>query len=41
MYTDVPLCHMTQTFIYMAAVCCRWLGNILNNGVSTVDFMQY
>ena len=24
MYTDVPLCHMTQTviYIYMAAVCC-------------------
>ena len=22
MYTDVPLCHMTQTLIYMAAVCC-------------------
>jgi len=22
MYTDVPLCHMTQTVIYMAAVCC-------------------
>jgi len=22
MYTDVPLCHVTQTLIYTAAVCC-------------------
>jgi len=22
MYIDVPLCHMTETLIYIAAVCC-------------------
>jgi hypothetical protein len=31
MNADVPLCHMTQTLIYMAAACCRWLCGIFNN----------
>jgi len=30
MYTDVPLCHMTQTLIYMAALCCWWLCSIFS-----------
>jgi hypothetical protein len=29
MYTDVPMCHMTQTLVYMAAVCSWWLCSIL------------
>jgi hypothetical protein len=49
MYTDVPLCHMTQTliyiyicvYIYMAAVCCWWLCSSLQCGCVTGCSWQY
>jgi len=41
MYTDVPVGHVTQILIYMAAVCCWWLRSVFNIRVWTVGFMHY